>query len=201
MYSQDFDENLCPDKLGSTVQLVWDQLIQPYAKNQQIFVCPDWAVVTNNAATGRVLTYGMNYRLTQFDPGNLNDANSLWFATGTLSQLRTPAQTFWIMDNAKVTNPSAQPLHQEDPTKWILNHSTAAGSGWNSDGYTRFPQDPPNSGYVTSSYYGDPWHPAPIHNGGTNTSYCDGHAKWIRTDQMVNPPRGSVNCYYDNGSP
>src|SRR3981081_3148699 len=42
MYGQDFDENLTPDKLGSTQQLTWDQLIQPYVKNQQIFQCPDW---------------------------------------------------------------------------------------------------------------------------------------------------------------
>jgi prepilin-type N-terminal cleavage/methylation domain-containing protein/prepilin-type processing-associated H-X9-DG protein len=201
MYSQDYDENLCPDELGSTQPLVWDQLIAPYAKNTQIFACPDWRMTTNNTSTGRVLSYGMNYRLTQFDPGNLDDANSLWFATGTLSLLRAPAQTFWIMDNAKVTNPTAQKLHQEDPTKWTLNQSGLAGSGWNSDGYVRFPQDPPNSGYVSCCYNGDPWRAAPIHSGGTNTSYCDGHAKWIRTDQMVNPPRGSVNCFYDNGSP
>src|SRR3981081_669724 len=50
MYSQDYDENLCPDKLGSIQQLVWDQLIAPYVKNQQIFACPDWIMQTNNVA-------------------------------------------------------------------------------------------------------------------------------------------------------
>lgn len=206
MYSQDFDENLCPDKIGSTQQFVWDQLCAPYVKNQQIFACPDWPMTKE--ADGRALSYGMNYRLTQFDPANRDDAPSLWFGYTTLSILKTPAQTFWIMDNAKVTNPTAQPVHQEDPSKWTLNRSTlsqrtkpSTGFGWNSDGYTRFPQDPPDQGYISCCYNGDAWRPAPIHSGGTNTSFCDGHAKWFRTDQMVNPPRGSVNCYYDNGSP
>lgn len=205
MYSQDYDEALCPDKLGSTTQLCWDELCDPYIKNQQVFACPDWPMTAVAAKPNRKLSYGMNYRLTQFSPTSLNDLPSLWFDYGVISELRTPAQTVWICDNAFVTNPTAQTLHQEDPTKWTLNTSGLGGgsaAGWNTDGYVRFPQDPPNSGYVSCCYSGgSSWRPAPIHSGGTNTAFCDGHAKWVRTDQLVNPPRGSANCLYDNGSP
>ncbi|HLJ54462.1 MAG TPA: DUF1559 domain-containing protein [Chthonomonadaceae bacterium] len=205
MYSQDFDEALCPDEIpGQPTAQVWDMLIQPYVKNQQVFKCPDWVAVTNNTATGRILSYGMNYRLTEFSTVTRDDVQSLWYPSVPLgiAQLRTPAQTVWIMDNAKVTNPAAQVTHQEDPSKWILNMTgVASQGGWNADGYVRFPQDPPDQGYISCCYNGDPWRPAPIHSGGTNTSFCDGHAKWVRTDQLVNPPRGSINCLYDNGSP
>jgi prepilin-type N-terminal cleavage/methylation domain-containing protein/prepilin-type processing-associated H-X9-DG protein len=207
MYSQDYDEYLCPDELPAQrpaphpQNMVWDELIQPYAKNVQIFACPDWPMTTNDTTTGRKLSYGMNYRLTEYDPANRDDAPSMWYGYEPISVLRTPAQTAWIMDNARVTNPAAQPTHREDPTKWTLNMSGLAGSGWNADGYVRFPQDPPDQGYIACCYNGDPWRPAPIHSGGTNTAFCDGHAKWIRTDQLVNPPRASQNCLYDNGSP
>jgi prepilin-type N-terminal cleavage/methylation domain-containing protein/prepilin-type processing-associated H-X9-DG protein len=198
MYVQDYDEMLCPCQINSGT---WDQLSAPYVKNQQVFVCPDWLV--NPLAGGRQLSYGMNYRLTEESTTVLDDASILWYGTAKLASLRTPANTFYIMDTALVLNPTAQTLHQEDPTKWVLNTTGNAGAGWNANGYVRFPQDPPgNSGgtaYLSCCYNGDPWRPAPIHNGGANTSFCDGHVKWFNVGKMVNPPRGSTDCMYDNG--
>jgi prepilin-type N-terminal cleavage/methylation domain-containing protein/prepilin-type processing-associated H-X9-DG protein len=215
MYSQDYDEQLCPDTLGNgtaaSPYMVWDQMITPYIKNQQIFKCPDWIcnpIVWPSGTTARALSYGMNYRMVQYSTTELDDRpNGLWFTAWPLSVLANPASTYYIMDEAFVTNPTAMPLHQEDATKWTLDVDgvpVAGGNGgWNAWGYVRFPQDPHGSGtdYVSCCYDGDPWRPAPIHNGGTNTSFADGHAKWQQTSQMVNPPRGSINCFYDNGSP
>jgi prepilin-type processing-associated H-X9-DG protein len=138
----------------------------------------------------------MNYRLTQFDKVTLDDMASLWFSQGSLAQLRTPADTIQVCDNVRVTNPAAMPTHQEDPTKWTIDLTN-----WNRDGYTRFPQDPPNSNYISCCYNGDPWRPAPIHQGGTNALFCDGHVKYYLTSKLVNPLRGSTDCLYDNGTP
>jgi prepilin-type N-terminal cleavage/methylation domain-containing protein/prepilin-type processing-associated H-X9-DG protein len=195
MYSQDFDEKLCPDRITypNFRDGVWDHLIQPYVKNSGIFKCPDWSDATTPAPDW-VLSYGMNYRLTQFDTTTLDDMPSLWFNTMGLANLRSPANTIYICDNVRVTNPSAMPLHGEDPTKWTLQFGS-----WNSSGYVRFPQDPPNSGYVSCCYNGDPYRPAPIHAGGTNCVFVDGHVKWYKTEQLVNPLRGSATCLYDNG--
>jgi prepilin-type N-terminal cleavage/methylation domain-containing protein/prepilin-type processing-associated H-X9-DG protein len=210
MYTQDYDEYLCPCTWGQgtagSPYMVWDQLETPYIKNQQIFKCPDWLsnpIVWPSGTTARAISYGMNYRMCEFSTTTLDDAAILWFGTTTLATLRSPASTYYIMDTAFVLNPTAMPLHQEDPSQWMLNLNGVpvggGNGGWNAWGYVRFPQDPPNAGYESCCYDGDAWRPAPIHNNGTNTSFADGHAKWQNTGQMVNPPRGSANCYYDNG--
>ncbi|MCX7598387.1 MAG: DUF1559 domain-containing protein [Armatimonadetes bacterium] len=50
MYAQDYDEILpCGDR---TAQVWWYEIIQPYIKNRQIYVCPSWA--------GSSLGYGIN---------------------------------------------------------------------------------------------------------------------------------------------
>jgi prepilin-type N-terminal cleavage/methylation domain-containing protein/prepilin-type processing-associated H-X9-DG protein len=211
MYIQDYDEMLCPDRINGISGAepewrtgVWYNLIQPYVKNEGIFKCPSFnasltpeetAFNTANAVP-RIypVTYGMNYRLPQFNPAVLDDAATLWFATTSIAALQSPASTVWVTDNAWVLNPAAQPLHQEDPTRWSLQ-----SGNWNRNGYTRFPQDPPDGGYVGCCYNGDPWRPAPIHQGGTNVAFVDGHVKFYKTDLLVNPPRGSAACLYDNG--
>ncbi len=198
MYTQDYDELLAPCRNGISGRAgVWDWLIQPYIKNNGVFRCPSWQVAAP-AAPDWALTYGMNYRLTQYSNAVLDDAGSLWFGTASLASLRSPADTIYITDNAFVQNDMSQPLHAEDPTRWQL-----ANGSWNGNGYTRFPQDPPNSGYVGCCYgsgtSGDRWRPAPIHQGGTNAAFVDGHVKYYKTAALVNPQRGSAACLYDNG--
>jgi len=211
MYSGDYDENMCPDRIngaGSTDPAwrtgVWYNLIQPYVKNEQLFKCPSFSAtlttaennINASAAVPKIypVTYGMNYRLTQYSPTVLDDTGSLWFATTSMANINTPAGTIWISDNAYVTNPAAQPLHNEDPTLWTLS-----ANNWNRSGYTRFPQSPPGGSYISCCYNGDPWRPAPIHQGGTNVAYVDGHVKYHKTNALVNPRRASPQCLYDNG--
>ncbi len=198
MYSQDYDEQMCPCQINTGT---WDQLAAPYIKNLQVFVCPDRT--SNPQAGGRLLSYGMNYRLSEFSPTVLNDAPILWYGAVKNALLVSPANTYWIMDTGRVLNPTAMTLHSEDPTQWAMDKTANAGTEWNANGYVRFPQDPPgNQGgtnYIACCYDGDPWRPYPIHAGGANTSYCDGHVKWQKVDQMVNPMRASANCFYDNG--
>jgi prepilin-type processing-associated H-X9-DG protein len=142
----------------------------------------------------------MNYRMTQFDPKIMNDAPTLWFGSINVSQLRKPAETIWICDNARVLNPDLMPVHNERPARWSLELGA-----WNGNGFTRFPQDPPNTdgsfNYYQCCYgrYPESWRPAPIHQGGTNVAFADGHVKWYKTEALVNPPRGTVDCLYDNG--
>src|SRR5688572_1694282 len=42
MYTQDYDENLCPPFNGTTGPnaRTWDRLVQPYIKSTQIIACP-----------------------------------------------------------------------------------------------------------------------------------------------------------------
>ena len=210
MYTQDYDETLVPCRIWGTGGInaayplwrsgVWDNLIQPYLKNTQVLQCPSWKISNPPLYPDFVNTYGMNYRLTQFRPtGTIDDAPALWFQSISQSQLKAPANTIWITDTAWVLNPTAMPVHNEDPSLWTLLINS-----WNPQGYVRFPQDPPGTmsgggNYVSTAYQGDPWRSAPIHQGGTNVAYCDGHVKWHKTSQLVNPLRGTIDCLYDNG--
>lgn len=203
MYVQDYDERLCPDRITHVAwrQGVWDYLIQPYVKNSKIFVCPSYEPANAPADWGWPLTYGMNYRLTQASPTVLDDAPSLWFATTSMAMISSPANTVYVNDNVYIETDNGQVLHSEDPTKWTLRRGS-----WNPSGYTRYPQDPPgragSTDYIACCYgkgnSGDRFRPAPIHQGGTNCVFVDGHVKWYRTAQLVNPPRGSAQCLYDN---
>jgi prepilin-type N-terminal cleavage/methylation domain-containing protein/prepilin-type processing-associated H-X9-DG protein len=198
MYTQDYDEmlasaNINPVGLPDGRAFTWDWVVQPYVKNSGIFKCPSSSAVANPGDWP--LTYGMNYRLPQFSPTQLDDAAPLWGANSiSLAGLKAPADTAWVADNAWVDNPTAMPVHQEDPSKWMLRTNA-----WNPYGYTRFPQDPPDQGYVGCCYNGDPWRPAPRHQNGTNVAFCDGHVKFYRTQALVNPLRGGPDCVYDNG--
>jgi len=205
MYSQDYDEMMCQDEnigIADTRAGDWFKMVQPYVKNMGVMKCPS-AVAQSTAAElaqgTTPCTYGMNYRLAQFSPTTRDDAAILWYGVVSIAQLRTPADTIWVCDNARVTNPTAMPTHAEDPTKWTLD--TSVGGSWNRSGYTRFPQDPPDQGYLSCCYNGDPWRPAPIHQGGTNVLFCDGHVKYYLTSKLVNPRRGTIDCLYDNGTP
>jgi prepilin-type N-terminal cleavage/methylation domain-containing protein/prepilin-type processing-associated H-X9-DG protein len=207
MYSADFDERLCPARTTGQIGVInsyewqrtgtWDHLAQPYIKNSNVFRCPSWDVTVPTPGAGTFtdwpLTYGMNYRLTQFSPTILEDSPHLWFDSVSISAIRRPAETVYVTDNVFVLNSNAMPLHNEDPRLWITRTRS-----WNPAGIVRFPNDPPG-GYPL--YVNDPWRPAPIHNDSTDVLFLDGHVKAIRTEQLVNPARGSATCLYDNGAP
>ena len=38
-----------------------------------------------------------------------------------------------------------------------------------------------------------------LKSGMTDIMFCDGHVKTVKTQLLVNPPRGSAQCLYDNG--
>ncbi|HSV75373.1 MAG TPA: prepilin-type N-terminal cleavage/methylation domain-containing protein [Chthonomonadales bacterium] len=42
MYTQDYDEMLCPPFVGATgpMAMTWDRLVQPYLRNRQVIGCP-----------------------------------------------------------------------------------------------------------------------------------------------------------------
>jgi prepilin-type N-terminal cleavage/methylation domain-containing protein/prepilin-type processing-associated H-X9-DG protein len=210
MYQQDFDERMCPTRIWGDGGInapyplwrtgVWDFLIQPYARDWAIMKCPSMDPA-DPLLPDRPLTYGMNYRLGQFNIDILNDAPHLYFNTINSSQIRSPANTIWVTDTAWVNNPTVTPIHSEDPRLWSLNLTA-----WNNEGFVRFPQNPPSNtvsgqsyGPAPGLYITNPWRPAPIHNAGTNVLFVDGHVKRLTTDKLVNPPRGHIECLYDNG--
>lgn len=191
MYTQDNDEMLCPAILNYPLPRrgVWDWLIQSNLKSAEVLMCPSWRCEAPSSG-GPVLTYGMNYRLAQASTTTLNDAPPLLGTSIPYGMVRFPSGTIWITDNVLVLNASAMPIHSEDTDLWEVKIQS-----WNRNGITRFPQSPPGN---YPEYRSDPWHPGPVHQGGTNVAFLDGHVKWFKTGQLVNPQRGSRDCLYDN---
>jgi len=58
MYSQDYDETLPAG--DRTAAVWWYDIIQPYVRNQQIFVCPSWKAGGTTIWGSQNLGYGIN---------------------------------------------------------------------------------------------------------------------------------------------
>jgi len=60
MYTQDYDEHLCPPFVGATGPLAqtWDRLMQPYTKSTQIITCPSDAFSSSVDISGGVIVPG-----------------------------------------------------------------------------------------------------------------------------------------------
>ncbi len=111
-YSQDYDEKLptaysnngypMPDGYDHFYNgyWIWWQMIQPYIKSNQIFVCPSLAVTDMESRMGR---YGVNFKLI----GPPTTAKSL-------AQINFTASTYMIMDAG---NYQIQALFAVDPSE------------------------------------------------------------------------------------
>jgi prepilin-type N-terminal cleavage/methylation domain-containing protein/prepilin-type processing-associated H-X9-DG protein len=112
MYLQDYDERYAPLRLvldaddtpkppnfsemkyvesnsGNVYKIYWQELLQPYVKNRQLFECPSDAYKGNAAFYGN---YGMNTVIAKdigSAPTNMTVHSSIFAA---------PAQTYYIMD-------------------------------------------------------------------------------------------------------
>jgi len=114
MYSQDYDEMTEPGyNSGWGGSARTRDMLQPYVKNTQLFVCPS---ATNYSTAG----YGMNSQVMRFRP---------------LGQVTRPAETIWYAD-AKRINAANPGFLDRDPKTWGSNGScdwqirAPAGSGW-----------------------------------------------------------------------
>ena len=93
MYAQDYDEVL---PIGSqwptaTGTIIWDQALQPYAANQQIFVCPS----ERNKQHARELGYGWNYQEFGYWDGTI----LRYYYSTPLGEILSPATTILLGDN------------------------------------------------------------------------------------------------------
>ncbi|NSW54742.1 MAG: DUF1559 domain-containing protein [Armatimonadetes bacterium] len=152
MYSQDYDERIAPNSIGSAMGTVWvPGLLQPYIKNTQIWVCPSYNTLQATAAVGiqgatNCACAGTYYRLRGGYGPNYGDTSRLnpWpVPSGRKeSDIPAPSTTLLVADSHCVV---------------------ASPPGvWPSDGTQ-------TSGNLPYSLR---------HNEGANVLYCDGHVKW-----------------------
>jgi prepilin-type N-terminal cleavage/methylation domain-containing protein/prepilin-type processing-associated H-X9-DG protein len=171
-YAQDYDEkpvgcySICTLTWtgGSTIRLWWPDLLYPYIKNAQLFVCPSDSAPINS--------YGGPYVLTRsYAFNNLDDNAANWTAA--------TAQGWSLATDGggpRITSTYST-------TKALAQIPQPAGCGLIFDG---------GSGAPAGELYLDTHFPhgggtgvAGRHNEGANVVFLDGHVKWSRLQGLT----------------
>lgn len=176
-YTQDNDEQYPKGKTGYGVG--WGSLVYPYVKSTAVYHCPDDPTGPTTGLEGFGETdYPVSYAL------NPNIGNA------TLGALNAPASTVLISEiqgaQADITNPA----HDADTAGYpshcspIANGGDGPGNGGWIDwtvGAKYVSGDPSDMGQparnVPAQYIASN---SPVHTGGSNFAFADGHAKYTR---------------------
>ena len=213
MYVQDYDETLVPcynhvpllRDDGSTYRTAtpWPGLLQPYVKNKAMALCPDMKDLSfagdasNSARKILYCAYGLNYGyLSKFagaDPGDASGASYLWQAL-SLAAINRPAQTVLMVDAVGVNYADAAHTmvygppfaSMVDAPDAYLSPSIFFGNGWGNDtsDFTAY-YDYPGYGGASFRHSGSGWKANTMPDGGANTVFADGHAKFYKVGALA----------------
>jgi prepilin-type N-terminal cleavage/methylation domain-containing protein/prepilin-type processing-associated H-X9-DG protein len=197
MYTQDNDEKLVsyayPNPLG-TVVYGWQVALMPYVKNTQLFVCPSATKISTYAANSCNPTYvsttgtgagsyGYNYAyLGNYTRGSgpASPSNPNYLVDISLAAVSKPSET--VMVNEVTSLAGGGPTYP--PTYWGITTTTSCDT-------TTGIYSP---GTKTLGDQNGKWH-----FDGTNVVFVDGHAKWMKYEQLRDSDgNGSLdNGWYD----
>ncbi len=148
MYVQDYDETF-------TGRIVWNQRIQPYVKNEQIFQCPSYPGGLTHVTNG--------YCMTHYDIGGLAGIPGIRGGYGVACH--TTGST------------TGRKLAQiKRPAEIVLFDETTGGCTHHSN---------PNCACSDVTTYGVGFQVDARHNDGANFAFVDGHAKWMKKDTVL----------------
>jgi prepilin-type N-terminal cleavage/methylation domain-containing protein/prepilin-type processing-associated H-X9-DG protein len=164
LYAQDYEEAYPLYAHYPKHDLLWFEVIQPYIKSVDLFLCPDVGLRQTGPQYGwdgygvnyeHVIMYGPGWTWTQ-EPGTQGPARE--------ARLGRPAETIMVAD-------------AQGETGW------AKGWGW---GAVYCTVDLPNGVF----WYADvgldkTWGLSDRHRGGGNYVFADGHAKWMQRDTVI----------------
>ena len=208
MYGQDYDEtfpiggwNAASGPLSSR----WYVDVAPYIKNTQIRNCPSSPAKVDESTTAAYGSagWGTDYGL------NISLAN---WGTGTKhAVVVAPAGLVMISEVAQLNSESGTQLTPTKSNKFKLNNydpktwtSYIFGPvDWQVAGPEAFYSWGPSYTYTQSD---DQWgnntrRPVPLHNGGSNVCFADGHAKWYQIDRLLGPLATTGGRGYADGDP
>lgn len=147
----------------------WPQLIYPYVRTSQIYVCPDapagYQFSPNAPDFGN---YGAN-KLVMNDP----QSNPVRWPMVGESAIASPATTYLIMDGGLIDlNPADVALNTATVITYIPG--TGPGSGAN------LPQIPTSHSDLKADFS------TGRHFNGINVGFADGHVKWLKSETVLN---------------
>lgn len=196
MYSQDYDNTLMQTTYESPVlKIHWSFILQPYVKNVQIFVCPsDPNPVTPKTPCLQGQTPGLNCDAQVPKFSYINNYNVI------------PAHDWLPVQESAYNNPASLILLTERRDKenngYLIGQwkGTSGFAGAKNGGQICNYEQPLGNGYryvtLREALAGlnGPKDKVEItrvrwdrHNGGANYLFYDGHAKFLRLEQTLNP--------------
>ncbi|GBC98298.1 hypothetical protein HRbin17_00800 [bacterium HR17] len=208
MYQQDYDETIMPcyqwfPITGRWVRWWWIDLSHPYHKNDQISLCPSGPIAY---ATGdRWFFPPGEGALKQRLPWNLG--GNCWHANFRGTGGGTGVTTFdqiGPLGASRPTRPITTKLAEiQEPARVVVITDAGAIEHWSCRCHQDWPDDNdpiarnPGSGLRNDSFWGllRGW-VALRHMEGFNTTFVDGHAKWLKRTRSeadwANNPRAKV---------
>jgi prepilin-type processing-associated H-X9-DG protein len=170
MYSSDSDErfpywNWGNRKCGGAGHptYLWYMTIYPYVKNAQLYACPSTS--GNNKCANNATEYPgigiipvVNYAL--------NEPISAGCCGRNYKDMQFPAETLLIGD----ARSSLGGWHPPDPPSILWRYATTEGGTCACGSGNSAPDDSQAR-----------------HNAGSNIGFCDGHAKWMKWNNITNP--------------
>jgi len=171
MYDQDYDEQSMDYvwyNRGDGVWLTWMEFLNPYIKNQQVFICPSApltrsAYTTSCASANRVAS-------TYVWPAWIRYTYYNWFGTIMFAGFPTPnpgrCSNPW--DACRGVEFAGNPAESAFVIEgYMITFDPIPGVAFGSACTTGFSADPTNRNFYR-------------HNEGMNIGYCDGHVKWVK---------------------
>lgn len=199
MYAQDYDGTLMQTTYEiPTYKVHWSYVVQPYIKNLQIFVCPsDSNPVTPNVPCGPTGVVGVDCDGQAPKFSYVNNYNAIpahdWLPASEAA-FEKPASLIVLAERRNTLTTGAV------IGKWkgagglfatSTTHGTSKGGSQicPGDSYRLTTKADAEAGLLTTSDKS----PEVIrvkwdrHSEGSNYSFFDGHAKWMRLEQTLNP--------------
>lgn len=208
MYAQDYDESLTPvwtvpgeEWFGAgpnwqtqpdLAMQTWVKKLDPYVKNLRMSKCPStsdqYGIYSTYHAWINVqywLDYGFNYQyLSKHQNPPPGGSDPWYYRTRNLAEIAEPAATVMFIDTTEAKDlgdgTSNVGFVVDAPDGWT-SPNTYGWGGWGRDG--------------TFGPYGNAF---PRHNLGMNTTWADGHVKWMRPEALAAGTNWNPNISQEN---
>jgi prepilin-type N-terminal cleavage/methylation domain-containing protein/prepilin-type processing-associated H-X9-DG protein len=208
-YTQDYDEHYpCGNYVtGGHYGQGWAGQIYTYVKSTRVFTCPDDSSTLNPAWTSAAspVSYMYNLNVGEDDTDELSYGNPHGNSVSEAALTSTSntvilCENFDFIYQANVTNPN----EQQSPAGNGVTHAVSGfyqtgymgGRDANDVGYESSGCTTDGSNYNASCYSGKD----PVHTGGSNFVFGDGHAKWLRP-AAVSSGNNAASSTGDEGAP
>jgi prepilin-type N-terminal cleavage/methylation domain-containing protein/prepilin-type processing-associated H-X9-DG protein len=189
-YTQDYDEVWpCGSYYATNGQYGWTQMIYPYVKSYGVYLCPDDLTHPNGSL-------GVSYSMPDNENGGGTAPGGPWVSAAPGNRYES-GMAGWIDGSSFVKHAHIDADIQSPDTTIALaeyfSPLNVIGATVGHDTVVSVSVSFPCSGFGAA----DPSEPLaqdgfvaqhkPVHNGGWNYGFTDGHVKWLRPEMTMGP--------------